>query len=65
MAIVLQYCSTQVLDTSNQYTALHYTEGTKKNFEPIIQVLDFMNELFSSKFQVPGPGGALVGERGT
>jgi hypothetical protein len=35
-----------------------------KNFEPIIQVLDFMNELFSSKFQVPGPG-ALVGERGT
>jgi hypothetical protein len=27
----------------------------KKNFEPIIQVLDFMNELFSKKFQVPGP----------
>jgi hypothetical protein len=36
----------------------------KKNFEPIIQVLDFMNKLLSSKFQVPGPG-ALVGERGT
>jgi hypothetical protein len=35
-----------------------------KTFEPIIQVLDFTNELFSSKFQVPGPG-ALVGERGT
>jgi hypothetical protein len=32
----------------------------KKNFEPIIQVLDFMNKLFSSNFQVPGPG-ALVG----
>jgi hypothetical protein len=37
----------------------------KKNFEPIIQVLDFMNELFSSKFQVPGPGALIIRERGT
>jgi hypothetical protein len=40
----------------------HYiTKKQKTYFEPIIQVLDFMKELFSSKFQVPGPG-ALVGE---
>jgi hypothetical protein len=37
----------------------------QKNFEPIIQVLDFMNELFSSKFQVPGPGALVIRERGT
>jgi hypothetical protein len=36
----------------------------QKNLGSIIQVLDFMNKLFSSKFQVPGPG-TLVGERGT
>jgi hypothetical protein len=41
-----------------------YCLSLKKNFEPIIQVLDFMNALSSSKFQVPGPG-ALVGEWGT
>jgi hypothetical protein len=42
---------------SSQYI----TRKQKTYFEPIIQVLDFMKELFSSKFQVPGPG-ALVGE---
>jgi hypothetical protein len=35
------------------------------NFEPIIQVLDFMNKLFSSKFQVPGPGALVIREQGT
>ena len=35
----------------------------QKTFQPIIQVLDFVNELYSSKFQVPSPG-ALVGGAG-
>jgi hypothetical protein len=47
-----------ILTSSSTSTNLHLY------FEPIIQVLDFTNELLSSKFQVPGPG-ALVGERGT
>ena len=32
----------------------------EKKVEPIIQVLDFVNELYSSKFQVPNPGALLV-----
>ena len=37
----------------------------QKNFEPrMIQALDFVNKLYSSKFQVPSPG-ALVREQGT
>jgi hypothetical protein len=52
---------------SNLSASLRSTHNkkTKRNFEPIIQGLEFTNKLLSrSKFQVPGPG-ALVGERGT
>jgi hypothetical protein len=42
-----------------------FITASKKKFEPIIQVLDFMNKLFSSKFQVPGPGALVIRERGT
>jgi hypothetical protein len=35
--------------------------GLFLNFEPIIQVLDFMNKLYSSKLQVPGPGALVEG----
>ena len=31
-----------------------------KTFLTNIQVLDSVNKLYSSKFQVPGPGGALI-----
>ncbi len=33
----------------------------QKSFEPIIQVVDSVNELYSSKFQVPGPGALVEG----
>jgi hypothetical protein len=35
--------------------------GLFLNFEPIIQVLDFVNKLYSSKLQVPGPGALVEG----
>ena len=42
-------------------TSTEYYSTALKNFEPIIQVLDFVNELYSSKFQVPGPGALVEG----
>jgi hypothetical protein len=30
------------------------------NFEPILQVLDFVNKLYSRKFQIPGHGALQV-----
>ena len=39
------------------FTVAHFTII----FEPIIQVLDFVNKLYSSKFQVPGPGALVEG----